>query len=365
MRCIWFDDVNRPFPSSQDKPPLRQFSVHFVVVTVFNVLCAALITWGLKMGGDFRENLVYSLCIGTLALVFIDGGRLLLWNTGRARLPGFMLLTLASLPAAQILGSLVAGALLGIPHRHALPGSDGYPVQLLIFTMMAGIATTWFFYSRGRMATLAAEAEAEKAHAAAQERLAAQAQLQMLQAQIEPHMLFNTLANLQGLIAIDPPRAQHLLEQLIVYLRAALDAARAAQTTLEKEFTLLRAYLELMSVRMGSRLSYALDLPTELRGVAIAPMLLQPLVENAIRHGLEPKIEGGHIDIRAAREDSELVLAVVDTGLGLEAPGQHGSGMALANINERLRALYGDHARFTLLPNAPCGAIAEIRIRTP
>jgi signal transduction histidine kinase len=333
------------------KPPLRQFGLHFVVVTVFNVLCAALITWGLKMGGDFRENLVYSLCIGTFALVFIDGGRLLLWSSGKAKLPGFMLLTLA--------------ALLGIPRRHALPGSAGYPVELLIFTMMAGVATTWFFYSRGRMATLAAEAEAEKARAAAQERLAMEAQLQMLQAQIEPHMLFNTLANLQGLIAIDPPRAQHLLEQLIVYLRAALDASRAAQTTLDKEFALLRAYLELMAVRMGSRLAFELHLPPELRDAAIAPMLLQPLVENAIRHGLEPKIEGGRIDIRAATEADMLVLTVADTGLGPDAPAQHGSGLALANIGERLRALHGNNACFILEPNAPCGAIAEIRIKTP
>jgi signal transduction histidine kinase len=365
MRCTWSEGMVMPAMTPHQAPPLRQLGLHFIVVTVFNVLCAALITWGLKMGGDFRENLVYSLCIGTLALLFIDGGRLLLWRGGRAQLPGFMLLTICALPAAQFLGSLAAGALLGIPRRHALPGSSGYPVALLIFTMMAGVATTWFFYSRGRMASLAAEAEAEKARAAAQERLALQAQLQMLQAQIEPHMLFNTLANLQGLIAIDPPRAAHLLEQLIVYLRAALDAARAAQTTLDAEFALLQAYLELMSVRMGSRLAYALDLPPELRGVAIAPMLLQPLVENAIRHGLEPKIEGGRIDIRAAREDGMLLLSVADTGLGLEAPAQHGSRMALANIDERLRALYGDAARFTLHPNAPCGAIAEIRIAMP
>jgi LytS/YehU family sensor histidine kinase len=259
----------------------------------------------------------------------------------------------------------LAGALLGIPSRHALPGTGDYKVELLLITMMAGVATTWFFYSRGRLATLQAEAEAEKARAAAQEKLAAQAQLQMLQAQIEPHMLFNTLANLQGLIALDPPRAQHLLDQLIVYLRAALDQSRAGTTSLEREFTLLGAYLELMAVRMGKRLAYRLQLPPPLRGVAIAPMLLQPLVENAIRHGLEPKIEGGRIDIDARMEDGMLVLTVADTGLGLDAPAQHGSRIALANIGERLRALHGDRARFSLSPNARCGAIAEIRIPMP
>jgi sensor histidine kinase YesM len=323
------------------------------------------ITWVLRMGGSFWQNLVYSLCIGTLALLFIDGGRLLLWRGGRPHLPAFMLLTLVSLPAAQLLGSLAAGMLLGIPGRQALPGSTGYRTELVILTMMAGIATTWFFWSRGRLAALQADAQAEKARAAAQERLAMQAQLQMLQAQIEPHMLFNTLANLQGLIAIDPPRAQHLLDQLIVYLRAALDASRAAHTTLEKEFALLQAYLELMSVRMGSRLTWELHLPSALRDTPVAPMLLQPLVENAIRHGLEPKIEGGRIDISATSEDGMLVLRVADTGLGLDAPGQHGSRMALANVRERLRALHGDTASLRLLPNSRCGALAEIRIPMP
>ena len=192
-----------------------------------------------------------------------------------------------------------------------------------------------------------------------------QAQLQMLQAQIEPHMLFNTLANLQGLIAIDPPLAQLLLEQLIEYLRATLNSSRAASTTLAQEFRLMDAYLGLMAIRMGERLAYTLDLPAPLAELQIAPMLLQPLLENAIRHGLEPKVDGGGIDVSAAREGAQLVLTVQDTGQGLDAPGSPGTSLGLDNVRERLRGLYGAEATLTLAPGTPCGAIAIIRMPMP
>ena len=191
-----------------------------------------------------------------------------------------------------------------------------------------------------------------------------QAQLQMLQAQIEPHMLFNTLANLQGLIAADPPRAQSMLDQLIQYLRATLTASRSQATTLAQEFALLDAYLGLMKVRMGARLSYALELPEELRGLSVPPMLLQPLVENAIKHGLEPKVEGGLVSIRAERDGNQLRLSVCDTGLGLDGTPAHSNSthVGVSNVRERLHALYGNRADFSLIPNTPEGVIAQLTI---
>jgi LytS/YehU family sensor histidine kinase len=187
----------------------------------------------------------------------------------------------------------------------------------------------------------------------------------MLQAQIEPHMLFNTLANLQGLIAADPPRAQLLLEQLIAYLRATLKSSRAAATTLAEEFSLMDSYLGLMSIRMGERLSYRLELPPSLAGLPLAPMLLQPLLENAIRHGLEPKIEGGRLDVSAAHDGANLVLTVCDTGLGLQAPARHGTGLGLENIRERLHALYGPGASLVLADAVPCGTVATLTLPMP
>jgi LytS/YehU family sensor histidine kinase len=130
--------------------------------------------------------------------------------------------------------------------------------------------------------------------------LLTEARLKLLEAQLEPHMMFNTLANLRVLIATDPPRAQAMLDHLIAYLRATLGGARAALHPLADEFARLADYLEIMAVRMGPRLAFALDLPEALRGVPVPPLLLQPLVENAIRHGLEPQVAGGHIGVRAS-----------------------------------------------------------------
>ncbi|HEX7633865.1 MAG TPA: histidine kinase, partial [Noviherbaspirillum sp.] len=233
----------------------------------------------------------------------------------------------------------------------------------IIITVLLCSIITWFFWSKGQMAVLKASFEAEKARAAAIEKQALQAQLQMLQAQIEPHMLFNTLANLQALIAVDAPRAQRMLEQLIQYLRATLSSSRSQQTSLEHEFSLLEAYLGLMQVRMGARLSYALQLPPDLRKTMVPPMLLQPLAENAIKHALEPKIDGGHIDVRAIQEAGMLKLSVTDTGLGLDGPvRQPGTQLGIANLRERLRVLYGEQASFSLTSNTPCGAAAHITI---
>jgi hypothetical protein len=340
----------------------RQLPLRLLIVTAFNLLCALVITYLLHRGGSLFENLVFSLCIGTLAWLFIDGGRLLLWGDGKPPGLPFAALTLVSLPAAQMGGSLLAAWLLGMDDHPVLPIHSSHAAQILLFSVLAGLTATWFFWNRGKLAYLQAQAEAEKARAAGIERQAMQAQLQLLQAQIEPHMLFNTLANLQGLIAIDPARAQLLLDQLIEYLRATLGSSRLATTTLAQEFRLMQAYLGLMSVRMGERLTYALDLPAELADVGVAPMLLQPLVENAIRHGLEPNMEGGRIDVGAARHGDLLVLTVRDTGAGLDAPGVPGNGLALGNVRERLAALYGDAATLTLAPNTPHGAIAEIRM---
>ena len=343
----------------------RRMLVRLAIVTGFNVLCALTITYLVKMGGSFTENLVFSFCIGTLAWLFIDGGRMLIWGENKpAGLP-FLLLTMLALPLAQMGGSALAAWLLGMPAHPVLATDSSHAAAILLFSVLAGLSATWFFWNRGKLAFLQAEAEAEKARVAGIERQAMQAQLQMLQAQIEPHMLFNTLANLQGLIATDPPRAQLLLEQLIAYLRATLKSSRAASTTLAEEFSLMEAYLGLMAIRMGERLAYRLDLPAPLAGVQVAPMLLQPLVENAIRNGLEPKIEGGRIDVSAAREGATLVLTVRDTGLGLDAPASHGTGLGLENIRERLQALYGPAAGLSLAAGAPCGAVATLTVPLP
>jgi signal transduction histidine kinase len=329
------------------------------IVTAFNLVCTIVVTWVIRFGGTFIENLVFSLCIGTLAWLLIDGARQLIWGEGKPNGIGLAAIVVVALPVAQYFGHMLAAAVLGMPRQNAMAG---HTIDILLFSVLAGLTATWFFWTRGKMAFLIAAAEAEKARAAAVDKQAMQAQLQLLQAQIEPHMLFNTLANLQGLITLDPPRAQQLLEQLIEYLRATLSSSRAEVTTLAREFGLMDAYLGLMAVRMGKRLTWKLDLPPQLANAMIAPMLLQPLVENAIRHGLEPKVEGGHVEVKAQIDDGKLVIRVSDTGLGLDAGTQGGTRLGLSNIRERLQALYGDSAALALQPLQPCGAVSQVTI---
>lgn len=350
-------------PSVQDTRPLAMIlALHLAITSVFNFVAAIVGTYAMHMGGSFYENLVFSMCIGTLAFVLIDGGRLMLWGRGMPpRLP-FIALVFAAMPIAKFAGHRIAIRMLGLDTEAVIAHQAENATANLILTALTCAIITWFFWRRGEVATLKAAIEAEKARAAAIEKQAIQAQLQMLQAQIEPHMLFNTLANLQALIAVDAARAQHMLDQLIQYLRATLSSSRAETTTLDQEFSLLEAYLGLMTVRMGSRLSYTLHLPDELRALPLAPMLLQPLVENAIKHGLEPKVDGGHIDVRAARNGDLLALSVIDDGLGLDAADSAGTQVGVANIRERLQALYGDRAAFSLIPNPPHGVTAQITI---
>ncbi len=165
-----------------------------------------------------------------------------------------------------------------------------------------------------------------RAAAATAQRQAAEHQLRLLQSQLEPHMLFNTLANLRVLIGIDPPRAQAMLDRLIAFLRATLAASRAGTHSLADEFARLDDYLALMAMRMGARLQPVLTLPPALAALPVPPLLLQPLVENSIRHGLEPKVEGGRIEVSAALEGGQLLLTVLDSGVGLAGRCRHDRG---------------------------------------
>jgi two-component sensor histidine kinase len=199
---------------------------------------------------------------------------------------------------------------------------------------------------------------------ASTDRMLAEAKLRALQAQIEPHFLYNTLANVLSLIATQPAQAQYMLERFIDYLRASLAASRSDEATLGSEAKLIAAYLDVLAVRMGDRLRYRIDVPDTLRQFKIAPMLLQPVVENAIAHGLEPKVEGGEIAVSAVMEGEQLCIRISDTGVGLnpEAPRKPGGGVGLSNLRERLRSLYGAGAKVELLENQPCGMTVRLML---
>jgi signal transduction histidine kinase len=189
---------------------------------------------------------------------------------------------------------------------------------------------------------------------------ASEARLTVLQAQIEPHFLFNTLANVRRLCEVDSNKGRHMLGSLLDYLRAALPAMRRSATALAEEFNLVQAYLTVLQHRMGGRLRFRLELPPALAGVPIPPLILPTLVENSIRHGLAPLREGGTISVGAAEQDGKVVITVADDGAGFQAAG--GSGVGLANTRARLLAQFGTAASLELKSNTPRGVIAEVRL---
>jgi LytS/YehU family sensor histidine kinase len=181
-----------------------------------------------------------------------------------------------------------------------------------------------------------------------------------MQAQIEPHFLFNTLSNVLGLIDSNPNRGKSMLQSFTDYLRSTLAYTRIDSATLEDEIKIVSAYLDIFQVRMGKRLTYTIEISPEILGIPFPPMLLQPLVENAIKHGLEPELQGGHIEIRAAKSGDRIRIVVADSGQGLK--GDSGTGVGITNIQKRLHALFGSKAVFRLEDNLPHGLRAVVEV---
>ncbi len=299
---------------------MQGFPFALLAVAVFNTAIAGLLTL-VRYGGSFGENLVFSQCIGLSVLLVIHFGWRLLWPGGKPPRPALLGLIGVGVLAGWLGGSALASALLGLPWT---AGRSAYAA--LAVTFAAGFTGTWFFWTRQKAAEL--------------ERQRVEAQLKALQAQIEPHFLFNTLANLDALIQTDPKRARAMLGHLNDYLRSTLAATRRERSTLAEEFAQLRGYLEVQGMRMGARLRFTLELPDSLAQADVPPMLLQPLVENSLKHGLEPKVEGGEVKVSAREEGDRLVLEVADTGLGKANGSTGGTGVGLSNVRERLAAAY-------------------------
>lgn len=188
--------------------------------------------------------------------------------------------------------------------------------------------------------------------------------MRLLQAQVEPHFLFNTLANVRELVDSGSPQASVVLEHLITYLRAAVPRLQSSGNTLAQEFDLVQAYLEVMRMRMPDRLQFELHLAADLRESACPPMAVLTLVENAIRHGIDPAVDGGRIDVRVERDGADCRIEVADTGVG-QYPCEATGGTGLLNLRERLRLAFGESASLQLRNNVPRGVVAVIRWPLP
>lgn len=247
-----------------------------------------------------------------------------------------------------------------VVHRESVALWDFFKVVMTIaFAYLIAIKVSM---SNKRRAEALVRSASQVAEHESLQRQVVEARMQMMQAQVEPHFLFNTLSSVDYLIETDPARASTMQKNLIQYLRAALPQMRESSTTLGREVELVRAYLDILKVRMEERLQVFILVPEGLRSAEFPPMMLQSLVENAIKHGLEPKAEGGSIRIQAEVADGDLYVTIADTGLGFNPAGAptSGGGLGLANIRERLNLLYGGRARFVITANEPSGTSVAV-----
>ena len=324
----------------------------------FWALAAAVLHQAVPTAETLPRLLVFTECVGltmTICILLLKSSSPF-WRLGP--MVRGVLLALVALAGGYVAGHAIAFLLLGEPMRLVGQGPDGL-VPIVVATLVAGLGLHYFATREQLSSEAAARSEAQ--------RLASDAQVRLLHAQLEPHMLFNTLANLRSLVREDPAAAERMIDQLITYLRSSLVASRAPWTTLGAEFAQLRAYLEIMATRMGPRVSFRLDLPPALAQTAVAPMLLQPLVENAIRHGIEPQVGDASIEVAARESGDAIEISVSDSGQGLAPHDEtlpvdrsHAS-YGLRHVRERLQALYGDEGSLTLLKRQPRGLCASVR----
>ena len=348
--------------SSAHPSRLTMLGRDLLFVLCMNTVIAVSLNYGFQTGGTLWHNFVYSHLIGLSIWLLIDIPRVLIWWNERPRRWPFLILAAAAVPMGVVLGSWATREVLDLPPKLSAETGDMLRMCLVV-GMLASASMIYFYWSREKLAYLERQAALDALQREEAEKQLVRAQLMALQAQIEPHFLFNSLANLDGLIATDPRAARKLLQRLIGFLRTSLLHTRAEQCTLRQEFELLRSYLDIQGMRFGTRLGYDIDLPPALDGVEIPPMLIQPLVENAVTHGIEPCMRGGHITLsaRAAGDDAVQVI-IADTGVGFGHGSGKGSGLGLTHVRERLARIFGAAASMQMEENTPRGVVVRLTL---
>lgn len=324
---------------------MKKTMSYLLATLAFNTAIAGLLTLALNDVG-FLNNFVFAHCIG-LSIALVSLFILTLTKDSRRRAMALAL----SLPVSVAMGISIALPITGLGNWSEPRTGQAMAIGLF-FGLIGAIALLL-------AERIDAEVKQRKLLSSESERREIEAHLKLLQAQIEPHFLFNTLANVSSLIDSNPALAKTLLERLNDWLRVALARTRSERTTLGDEIDMLENYLQIMKIRFGERLEWRIDIPDTTRHQPFPPMLLQPLVENAVRHGIEPKLGGGMIRISATLEQNGLNIEVSDNGVGL---GRGPKGTGLSNIDARLASLFGRAACLTLLTNADAGCTARLAL---
>lgn len=305
----------------------------------------------------FATNLLFSVVIG---LSCYAATKLVLKSTHKVY-PDWKVAVIA-MPVGIVLGVVIANSLSGLRFVNLI---DTHPRSIVI-TLLISVVTAslmmYYFYSRGVIAETELRLKQKTLEKILYEQTLAESELRLLQAQIEPHFLFNTLSNILSLVHDEPQKAEKMLENLSDCLRASLRQTRSSRISIREELDLVRAYLEIQKVRMEERLAFQIEMDSGLQETPIPPLLIQPIVENAVKHGLEPKKDGGAIVIRITQSTDMdgICISVADNGVGCS--GIASDGLGLANTVKRLKATYRESASLTLLEKAPKGVEVVIQI---
>ncbi|GHD68034.1 sensor histidine kinase [Jeongeupia chitinilytica] len=331
-----------------NRPLRHELALLFVV----NQVVALLLTT-LGGPGSLFDNVVIANAIGVLIWAQYE---LLSW-LGLPKLLGHVI----AVPVG-IWGGFKLAALFGVADISGRLADPLANWRLIVSCLLLAGTATVVIVLYFRALNFRAELAAEQRRSADARQSETAAQLALLQAQIEPHFLFNTLANVRSLIVANPPLAQTMLDHLNGYLRASLGRTRRPRARLADELQIVEPLLAIAAIRLQARLRYRVDVAETLHDAVLPPLLLQPLVENALEHGIEAAIDGGEIVVRAeVSAEGLLRLSVTDTGLGFTAEA-NGDGVGLANVRQRLASLYGEQGRLALYPNSPRGVIAELML---
>jgi sensor histidine kinase YesM len=319
------------------------------------IVCAAIAVF-LTMRGPhyFIHNLIMSLSFGlSICLIILVLLKLFKPENIVSVLLMFVIGVAGGIAVGLVVGPFILQQFFSISVRPWI-------LQSIISATIICSVVGCLFYSKARLRISNRIIQEERINRLSSEKEALEAKLRILQAQIEPHFLFNTLSNVLSLMDTGPARGKSMLTDLIHYLRISLSRTLPETTTLGQEIDMIEAYLNIQKIRMGKRLNFIIDFPDALQQCPFPPMLIQPLVENAIKHGLEPKTDGGSIIIRAMEMDTLLRIEVIDTGIGFSI--YQNPGVGIGNVKERLKLLYGGKGCLTLKENKPSGVQAIIEV---
>jgi len=328
---------------------------------VYTIIISAVIAVFLTLTGITTKSFVINLIVSqSFGLSIFSIIIFLLWIFKPEKTAPLAFIVLIGIASGILIGLQIGPFVLLRIFSIVLWQQEKSLLQPIILGITFGSVATYFFYAKARLRVSMGELQQERIKRLSSEKEALEANLRLLQAQIEPHFLFNTLSNVLSLIDTDPANGKSMLVDLIHYLRTSLSRTFPDPITLDQEMDMIKAYLNIQKIRMGERLHFKIELPDAVSKHPFPPMLLQPLVENALKHGLEPKMEGGEIMIKATEEEDLIRVEVMDTGCGFSS--LHNAGVGIGNVKERIKLLYGEKGRFIIEENKPNGVRAIIEV---